>query len=186
MLETIGYLLICWLAADFMSGFWHWLEDRYFDTEWPIIGQYIAKPNQLHHAQPIEFTRGSYWHRNYTAILPAVTVGGIAAWCECWSMAIVCGMVSQANEIHAWAHQRCNSLIRVFQETGIIQSPVHHGQHHHDPFEIKYCVMTDWLNPFLDALGFWRASEKVLATVGIPVRNASRDSVALSPNEESH
>ncbi len=53
MFETIGYLLICWLAADFMSGFWHWLEDRYFDTEWPIIGKYIAKPNRLHHDQPI-------------------------------------------------------------------------------------------------------------------------------------
>ncbi len=123
MFETIGYLIICWLAADFLSGFWHWLEDRYFDTEWPIIGQYVAKPNQLHHEQPNEFTRGNYWHRNYTAILPAIGAMSIAVAFENWGFAMVCAMVSQANEIHAWAHQRCNAFIRMWQETGLIQSP---------------------------------------------------------------
>ncbi len=173
MFETIGYLLICWLAADFMSGFWHWLEDRYFNTEWPIIGKYIAKPNQLHHNQPLEFTRSNYWHRNYTAVLPALVVCLVAIVQEWWQLALICLMVSQANEIHAWAHQRCHWFIRMFQETGVIQSPVHHGQHHHDPFEVKYCVMTDWLNPFLDNIGFWRGAEYLLSRVGIPVRNIS-------------
>jgi hypothetical protein len=186
MLETIGYILICWLAADFMSGFWHWLEDRYFDTEWPVIGQYIAKPNQLHHAQPAAFTKGSYWYRNYTTIVPAMTVGSLAALCECWMLTLVCAMVSQANEIHSWAHQRCNSVIRLFQETGVIQSPNHHGQHHHDPFEIKYCVMTNWLNPFLDAVGFWRSAEVTLFRLGIPVRNQDREIELLERSEETH
>ncbi|MDZ4852446.1 MAG: fatty acid desaturase CarF family protein [Pirellulaceae bacterium] len=171
MFEALGYLLTCWLAADFMSGFWHWLEDRYFDTRWPLIGKYIAKPNQLHHKMPIEFTRGNYWHRNYTAILPAIVAATLASCFGNWSLALVCIMVSQANEIHAWAHQRCNSLVRMLQETGVIQSPDHHHGHHRDPFEIKYCVMTNWLNPILDAFQFWRTAEYALALIGIPVRN---------------
>ncbi len=35
---------------------------------------------------------------------------------------------------------------------------LHHGRHHRDPFEVKYCVMTDWLNPILDAIGLLAAS----------------------------
>ncbi|HNT33388.1 MAG TPA: hypothetical protein PKH07_00130, partial [bacterium] len=41
------------------------------DEQWPLIGQYIAKPNQLHHAQPGAFLHQSYWSRNWTTILPA-------------------------------------------------------------------------------------------------------------------
>lgn len=153
-------LLTAWLIADFLSGFWHWLEDRYFDERWPIIGKYIAKPNTLHHAQPSAFLMNDYWTRNWTTIVPAAVACLIypSGW-------LVFLAVSQANEIHAWAHQRCSSFIRALQETGILQSPRHHGEHHRSPFEVKYCVMTNWLNPILDHFQFWRWLEYFISPV---------------------
>ncbi len=72
-IEIVVGILVAWLIADFLSGFWHWIEDRYFDERWPIIGHYIAKPNTLHHAQPTAFLKQSYLSRNWTTILPAAT-----------------------------------------------------------------------------------------------------------------
>lgn len=157
----------CWLIADFTSGFWHWLEDRYFDERWPVIGKYIAKPNALHHAQPAAFLHQPYWSRNWTSIVPAavavaivlVSGGGF------WSVLPVV-MVSQANEVHAWAHQRVQARwVLILQEMGALQSPRHHGVHHRSPFDVRYCVMSDWLNPVLDASRFWLALEWCLAKV---------------------
>lgn len=149
-------LLVAWLLADFLSGVWHWIEDRYFEESWPIIGKYIAKPNTLHHAQPAAFLQNGYWTRNWTTILPAAIAFALyPSW--------VFVFVSQANEIHAWAHQKCSPFIRMLQEVGVLQSPRHHGEHHRSPFEIRYCVMSDWLNPFLDAIEFWRWSEYLIS-----------------------
>jgi hypothetical protein len=147
-------LVSAWLLADFISGFWHWLEDRYFEESWPIIGKYIAKPNQLHHAQPLEFLNGGYWQRNYTAIIPAAVAFALyPSW--------VFVFVSQANEIHAWAHSKgkVSGWVAAIQETGFFQSPRHHGEHHRSPFDCKYCVMSDWLNPILDYVRFWPTLE---------------------------
>ncbi|XZE36530.1 fatty acid desaturase CarF family protein [Pirellulaceae bacterium SH501] len=155
-------LLVAWLLADFLSGVWHWIEDRYFEESWPIIGKYIAKPNTLHHAQPAAFLQNGYWTRNWTTILPAAIAFALyPSW--------VFVFVSQANEIHAWAHQKCSPFIRILQEVGVLQSPRHHGEHHRSPFEVRYCVMSDWLNPFLDAIEFWRWCEYLLSPF-IPVK----------------
>lgn len=167
MIYFLGYLMTCWLAADFISGFYHWLEDRYAKDDWPIIGKFVAKPNKLHHSAPSAFLVGSYWTRNWTTFavaLPAFAMIFPNKWC------LIFAMVSQANEVHAWAHQKCNRWIRVIQSTGILQSPREHGLHHHSPFEVRYCVMSNWLNPILDEFGFWRFAEWCLGkTIGIKV-----------------
>lgn len=164
MLATI---LCSWLLADFTSGFWHWLEDRYFDERWPIVGKYIAKPNALHHARPAAFLDQGYWSRNWTSILPAAVVAVVMLLCGCsWISILPVVMVSQANEVHAWAHRRVEcGLVRVLQEIGALQSPRHHGTHHRAPFDVRYCVMTDWVNPILDATRFWFGLEWIVAKV---------------------
>ncbi len=158
-----AFTLLCYLIADFLSGFWHWIEDRYFEETWPIVGDYIAKPNTLHHAKPSAFLDQTYLSRNWTTILPAVTamfLGLLAGMHWQWSLVFV--FVSQANEIHAWAHQKCSAWIRVLQDVGLLQSCRHHGEHHRSPFDEKYCVMSNWLNPFLDALDFWFTLEWIV------------------------
>lgn len=164
MLGTIGYVLACWLAADLIAGFWHWLEDRYFDVTWPLIGKYIAKPNELHHEQPTAFLFQTFWSRNWTTIVPAAIAFVL---CFPSPVCLVFVFVSQANEIHAWAHSKgkVSKWVSVLQETGLLQSPLHHGHHHRSPFEVKYCVMSDWLNPLLDHFQVWRALERLIALV---------------------
>lgn len=164
MIDAIAHVLLCWLAADFLSGLFHWLEDRYFTTALPILGKYVAAPNEVHHSQPTEFLRGGYWFRNWTTIVPA----GIACLLTLWSpWCLTFLFLTQANEIHAWAHQRCNRWVRALQETGLIQSAKHHGGHHRAPFDCRYCVMTNWLNPVLDELRFWFVLEWLVSWLGI-------------------
>lgn len=161
ILHWIGFTFVCWLAADLLSGFWHWWEDRYADERWPLIGKWIAKPNQLHHDQPIAFLNQSYWSRNWTTIVPSAVALALT-FPNPWSLVFV--FVSQANEIHAWAHSRgkVSRWIEMFQETGFFQSPRHHAAHHVSPFATKYCVMSDWLNPILDRLQVWRGLEWIV------------------------
>ena len=164
MFSWIGYLLVSYLAADLLAGFWHWWEDRYAKEDWPVVGKLIAKPNQLHHDQPQAFLNQSYWSRNWTTIVPSVVVFALT-FPHPGSLIFV--FVSQANEIHACAHRKGKTpvWVNMLQATGLLQSPRHHAQHHIDPFESKYCVMSDWLNPILDHFGFWRKLEWFVALV---------------------
>jgi ubiquitin-conjugating enzyme E2 variant len=173
MSQLIGTLVIAWLAADLLAGFWHWLEDRYFDVTWPLIGEYIAKPNELHHAQPRAFLNQGYWDRNWTTIIPA-SVALLIAWASGASSVVLLTLifVSQANEIHAWAHSKgtLSPWVVMLQETGLFQSPAHHAEHHRSPFAIRYCVMTNFLNPVLDHFEFWTRLEWLFAKFGVHPR----------------
>ena len=167
MFWWLGYLIACWLAADFLSGFWHWWEDRYANESWPLIGKWIAKPNQLHHDQPLAFLDQGYWSRNWTTIIPAAVAVALTLPNP---ICLVFVFVYQANEIHAWAHSKgkISTWVITLQEVGFFQSPRHHGAHHCSPFATKYCVMSNWLNPILDRMQLWRSLEwLVLKTTGI-------------------
>lgn len=169
----VGFIVLSWIAADFIAGVFHWLEDRYFEADWPFIGKYIATPNQEHHAKPQAFLQGSYIYRNWTTIVPA-----LAGFAVCMLVPalhsgwLTCLFLTQANEVHAWGHQRglLTAPIRMLQETGIVQSCRHHAEHHRSPHDVRYCVMSNWLNPFLDHFGVWAMAERLLAKVGIRVR----------------
>jgi ubiquitin-conjugating enzyme E2 variant len=164
-------ILAAWIAADFLSGLVHWWEDRYGDPSWPWIGTHVIAPNILHHTDQMAFTIGGYWERNWTSVVPAAIAAG-AAYVVGWHfLALVLAFLSQANEVHAWAHQRCIRPIRGLQMLGILQSPEQHAAHHRRPFDRNYCVMTDWLNPVLSRAGFWPAAETLIRrTTGIVPR----------------
>ncbi len=36
-------VLACILTADFLSGFFHWLEDSYGEESWPITGRHVTQ-----------------------------------------------------------------------------------------------------------------------------------------------
>jgi ubiquitin-conjugating enzyme E2 variant len=170
MISWIGFIVVSWLVADFVAGAFHWFEDRYLDQNTPILGKFIGGPNKYHHKFPTGFLQGSYWGRNSTTILPSLAALVLCLVFEAlrdgW---LFCLFISQANQIHAWAHSKgkTNCAVEMLQSTGIFQSPKHHADHHRSPFEIKYCVMSDLLNPFLDTIQFWRGCEAVLWCFGI-------------------
>jgi ubiquitin-conjugating enzyme E2 variant len=174
MIEWLVFIIVSWLAADFIAGLFHWWEDTYLTQSDSFIGRLIGGPNQLHHMDQYAFLKGSYWKRNYTTIVPSLVAMLICLAFEPllngWLTML---FLSQANQIHALSHSKGRNgwLVVLMQRLYIFQSPKHHSVHHRNPFHVRYCVMTPILNPVLDAVSFWRVLEFfVLAVFWIPPR----------------
>ena len=75
--------------------------------------------------------------------------------------AIVGGTV--ANEVHRYAHtpNDAPAWLRAAQRTGFLQSPAGHARHHRGQSDSDYCVLTDWLNPWLELIGLWRLLDRL-------------------------
>lgn len=159
----IGFVLTAWLAADFFTGLFHWFEDQYANTKWPVFGPLVAAPNELHHTEPRAFLRGNYWNRNNTTIIPCFLIACVLGYHELWWGVLVAIFASQANELHACTHRGGNPrLIKMLQETGVLQNARHHARHHISPYSTHFCVMSSWLNPLFDTINFWRILEGIV------------------------
>jgi plasmanylethanolamine desaturase len=151
------------LLADFLSGLAHWIEDSYFSPETPLIGPTVRK-NILHHSQPQLFV-GNPWHVTirsslFWAISTAVVLYALGFLGPVWVGAL--GLAVFANQIHKWSHMNglaAPRVIRWLQTSRVLQTPMHHNRHHGGDRNTHYCVVTNILNPVLDATGFWRALE---------------------------
>jgi hypothetical protein len=161
-------VIACIFTADFISGAVHWLEDAYGDVDCPILGVYITRPNIIHHYDPRHFVKHNDWvGRLRTVAIIAILLIAIGALFKilCWQYALTLFIGLNANEVHKWSH--CNSkengwLVTALQKTGLIQSPAHHAMHHKGRRNSHYCVVTNYLNPLLDGINFWRKLELVI------------------------
>jgi ubiquitin-conjugating enzyme E2 variant len=161
------------LAADFVAGMIHWLEDAYVREDTPIIGKWVARPNIVHHHYPRYMTRHSWWQTSFDLFLvsAALVIGawflGLLSW-EVWVFAIVS---ANANEFHKWEHRTRKEngrIISFLQDIRMLQTAKHHARHHTDPKNSHYCTITNFLNPVLDGAHFWDGLEWALArTVGL-------------------
>lgn len=156
----IGQLLLGWLLADLVTGAFHWWEDNYGSETWPIVGPWIIRPNRLHHRAPLQFTRHGFMERNRASMVVAAVVGialTVMFGPQFWISSLVLGGAI-SNEVHCFAHRPSTASvwISVLQQIGLVQSPREHSRHHRPPHDANYCILTDWLNPLLEALGFWR------------------------------
>lgn len=162
--EAIGQILLGWLAADFFSGVFHWFEDRVARESWPLIGPHIVLPNRLHHVQPAAFLNSGVWGRGAITWSMTAAAGGallFAVGPQPFVLAMIAGGLV-VNEVHAWAHGQAPRPVRVLQDTGLIQSVRGHAGHHRGAGDTGYCILTNILNPMLDAMGFWSTLERVV------------------------
>ena len=172
----------CVFIADFLSGFFHWLEDAYGQEEWPITGKLITKPNILHHHEPAYFTRHG-WFKSADLLLVMGALVLLAAWLMnrlTWEVVLAVAIGANANEVHKWTHRtrRENGrLICSFQDIGVLQSRSHHARHHRGQKNTHYCVITNYLNPVLEAMGLWQFLERLIYVV-FRVRRRPDPSVA--------
>jgi plasmanylethanolamine desaturase len=161
------------LAADFVAGLIHWLEDAYVREDTPLIGKRIARPNIVHHHYPRYMVRHSWWQTSWDLMLVSAALvmvawfAGLLTW-EVWLFAI---LSANANELHKWEHRTRKEngwLISFLQDIRLLQTAKHHARHHTDPKESHYCTITNFLNPVLDGAHFWDGLEWLLArTIGL-------------------
>lgn len=156
------YILYAVLIADLLAGIFHWWEDRYGNPDWPIVGKYIIQPNIMHHKDPILFCRGSYWSRNWTTLIPCISLSIIFYIYQQYFWCCVFFIASQSNEIHCWEHMKTNRFIRFLQNNYILQNKKTHALHHKRPYDTNYCVMTTLMNPILNKIKFWYFLEKTI------------------------
>lgn len=160
-------VFLLWITADFITGIIHWWEDTYGNPNWLIIGKYVVKPNLIHHKQPTKMLEGSYWNRINTSFFAVAAFGAIFWWIglRSWQFIVCLLFCVQGNEIHAMSHRpdKANGKMVLFlQKTGIFQSKKTHRWHHKAPYETNFCIMSDFINPILNRIDFWRKLERLI------------------------
>lgn len=162
MMYYLIYFISAILVADFLTGLFHWWEDRYGNPDWPILGDIVVKPNIFHHKSPRAFTAGSYLKRNYTTFIPSFVLAAICYYYQNYFLALAFVIASQSNEVHCWEHMKTNWLIRNLQSYKILQDVKTHALHHKRPYDTNYCVMTMLVNPVLNRVSFWYCLERTV------------------------
>lgn len=165
LLKIIAVILL----ADFVTGFVHWLEDSYWTPETPILGKWIVVPNLAHHKNGQAFLEKSWLESSWDLLLFGCLIL-LGAWLMhhlTWEVALFVLISVNANQIHKWAHMSDRNknkpyLIQLLQKCYLLQTPMHHGQHHRKPNNSHYCTVTNLLNPVLDKLNWWRLLEACL------------------------
>jgi len=163
-------LFLLWVAADFITGIFHWWEDSYGNPNWKIIGKYVVQPNLVHHKQPHKLLEGSYWSRINTTVFGVAIVATLLWLFGLLSWQVIVGLAfcTQSNEVHAMSHRpetKTSKLVRFLQNIGIFQSKKMHRWHHKAPYETNFCAMSDFCNPILNKIGFFEKLEHLILKV---------------------
>jgi len=177
ILYILVNLAACLLVADLISGIVHWAEDTWgAPGKSEFLDKWVVLPNIDHHRRPGKMRQDLYWDTNLVTVVLSAVAGCILllAHVHAWQAYLIVALVSQSNQIHAWAHtQNAPAWVRWLQRFGILQSVRHHGEHHKRPYACRFCTTTNFLNPILDASGFWRRLEWIVERCGIKVKRVS-------------
>jgi len=173
LMSIIIQICIGLIAADILSGFFHWIEDNYLDdycSNIPFVSS-IIKDNELHHYYP----RGvlAYHYVEHLTLTLPTTLLIIAIFFYHYPKIvynypyffIVFGFFSStAAVIHRISHMRDCELsypIKLLQKTGILSSHDHHKVHH-EISDTRYCSVTALTNYVLDYIQFWKFPEAII------------------------
>ena len=178
---ALAAAMLGFLAADFVSGFVHWLADTWGSTQMRWIGQSLIRPFREHHIDQKEITRHDFVETNGNNCLISVPVIVIALFLplEDWGgqlaaegIASLVVWVMATNQFHKWAHlDEPRGLVAWLQKCHLILPPAHHALHHQAPYTDYYCITAGWLNLPLKWIRFYRVLEKtVSATIGLVPR----------------
>ena len=175
-LNLLIEFIVTLAAIDFVSGLVHWAEDTFGTSKTPLIGKWIVIPNEIHHVDPVAFTRKNWWESSWDLLMATIIIL-IVAWLTnhlTWHVWLFCFIGANANQLHKYAHlppRRVPMLVQGLQKLRILQSARDHAEHHTNEKNTAYCVVTPYLNPILDKLLFWRGLERLTVPIfGAPRR----------------
>lgn len=172
--------------ADFVSGLVHWLEDAYARPGMKFVGR-IAEENLRHHARPREFINKSWWESSSDLLLVGLLASLVALLTHTFSgwFLLFVVLTINANQIHKWAHQgpRENPrLVTWLQQKKVLQTPHEHAKHHSGEKNTNYCVITNYLNPVLERIGFWKGLEDAIEFVAGIKRRTDAEYLSAKPS----
>lgn len=174
------------LGADLFSGAIHWLSDTWFDE---LTFDRLACIIREHHVYPEHLH--DYGFRDHVGYMSLPTVLLFGPVCALLTLLLppsgfvgfavlvsaeVCALTFFGTYFHRLGHVRpTGRLVRLLQTAGLLITPREHALHHRGQHITHYCVVTGWMNPLLDATGFWRALEKAISalTGAVPRQNES-------------
>jgi ubiquitin-conjugating enzyme E2 variant len=167
----------CLIAVDLLSGLIHWLEDTWTAPgRSALLDRWVVTDNIEHHRRPGTIRAGRYWQTNRVCIVLAASVGAVLLLCgvHAWQAYVIVLLASQSNQIHLWAHSaNPPRLIAWLQRLGVLQSAAHHAEHHKRPYASRFCTVTNYLNPLLDRIAFWRGLEWCVRRCGVTMHRAT-------------
>jgi TMEM189-like protein len=174
---AVAWIAACLAIADFITGVLHWAEDTWLAPgRSELLDRWIVRDNIEHHRVPGTIRAGHYWQTNRVCIAVAavVAVTLLLLHVHAWQAYFIVFLGSQSNQVHLWAHSsRVPRWVAALQRAGILQSRNQHARHHKSPYAVNFCTMTDYLNPALEAIGFWRGLESLFVACGARVVRGS-------------
>jgi sterol desaturase/sphingolipid hydroxylase (fatty acid hydroxylase superfamily) len=163
-----------YLAADFLSGFVHFLADNFGSYDTPIFGPNFIQPFREHHVDPKGIVGNDFVDangNNSLATLPFMLFVWLVVPLETWYFGYLFGMfflfvclaAFLTNQFHKWAHMETPpAFVGWLQERGVILSRKHHDIHHESPYDTYYCITAGFWNPLLDRLRFYERAERLI------------------------
>jgi hypothetical protein len=167
-------IMLGFLAADFVSGFVHWMADTWGTPDWPIIGKALIRPFREHHVDAKEITRHGFVETNGNncfVSIPAAAGAALLPDGTAWTFLAVmtfamCLAIFGTNQFHKWAHMDAPpKIVGLLQRANLILPPDHHAIHHSAPYAKYYCITVGWLNEALFRLRFFQTLEKMISHV---------------------
>ncbi len=184
-------------AADLVTGLVHWACDTWGGPGTRWLGPGLIQSFREHHDTPRAMLDHDWVEVNghpaaaACAAFALLTLPPVQDWLAdrtflgafAWTL-IVTGAL--ANQLHKWSHAPDPPRwVKTLQRTGWILSPGRHARHHRAGHTTDYCITGGWLNPMLDATGFWRVLERAVTRLtGAAPRAAQRCSPATVRSHE--
>ncbi|MBA2712078.1 MAG: kua-ubiquitin conjugating enzyme hybrid localization domain protein [Rubrobacteraceae bacterium] len=166
--------VLAYLAADFLSGYVHFLADNFGSYDTPILGPNFIQPFREHHVDPKGIVGNDFVDangNNSLASLPFMLVVWVVVPLETWYYGylfgtfflFVCLAAFLTNQFHKWAHIDIPpAFVGWLQERGVILSREHHDIHHESPYDTYYCITAGFWNPLLDRTRFFERAERLI------------------------
>ena len=169
--------IAAYLAADFVSGFVHFLADTFGTPDTPFVGKAFVLPFREHHDNPKGILEHPFMIANgnnclvtvpfLIGVLVLVPVDGSRAGYLTGAFGLFfCLAILLTNQFHKWAHMdEPPRAVAWLQRKGLVLSKEHHDVHHVSPFDTYFCITVGWWNPLLERIRFFERVERMIRFV---------------------
>ena len=169
VVQSLFLLISSWILADFGSGVLHWSVDNYGNGRTPIMGSIIAA-FQGHHSAPWTITQRAFCNNVYKlcipfGVVPMAAINWLAGPAVTFFFTVFCVMEILSQEFHKWSHMtkgECPTWVNWLQNWGLTVGRKEHAQHHMEPYDGNYCIISGICNKPLDESGVFRRMEHMV------------------------